>query len=307
MRPRGVSFSGSARAASRSHFRGFAGPDCFRNRFALAMRSRCSLPDAPRRWRALLPGTAICRRPCAPLSVTLALDREVDISRGDFIVGAVAPATVARRFKASAVWMDRHPLQLHRRYLLKHTSQTVPVLVQAVEHRADLGTLAHESAASLQMNDIGVISLDLLRPIALDLYGENRACGAFILIDPRATRRWPRAWYGRIGPRNQRQRGRRGGVGPGDCRRTRGAVGTSWRRAGAERLGGVTDAVERSLFSVGVVSSRIEADDDAFLLHPQLLEIVRQWKRRSGILALVVRQAMTAPLTARVGRRRAEA
>ncbi len=63
----------------------------------------------------------------APLSVTLVLDRELDISRGDLIVSAQAQATVTKSIKAALVWMDQRPLEPHRRYLLKHTSHTVPV------------------------------------------------------------------------------------------------------------------------------------------------------------------------------------
>jgi len=237
----------------------------------------------------------------APLSVTLALDREVDISRGDLIVGAVAPATVARRLKASAVWMDQRPLQPHRRYLLKHTSQTVPAFVQAIEHRSDLATLAHESAASLQMNDIGVISLDLLRPIALDLYGENRACGAFILIDPESNATVAAGMV--TGTSGHATKGSEddaeawGPVTAGERQARWGHRGAVLELSGSAEL---IDAVERSLFSVGVVSSRIEADDDVFLLHPQLLEIVTAVERRSGILALVVRAGNDGALTARV-------
>ncbi len=111
----------------------------------------------------------------APLSVTLVLDRELDISRGDLIAAAEAPATVARGMKASLVWMDQRPLELNRRYLLKHTSHTVPAFVSSIDHRVDLGTLTREPALTLHMNDIGAVSLHLLRPIAVDLYSENRA------------------------------------------------------------------------------------------------------------------------------------
>ena len=237
----------------------------------------------------------------APLSVTLALDREVDISRGDLIVGAGAPATVARRLRASVVWMDQRPLELHRRYLLKHTSQTVPAFVQAIEHRADLATLAHESAPSLKMNDIGAISLDLLRPIALDPYGENRACGAFILIDPESNATVAAGMVtGASG--HATKSGEDHGEAWGTV--TAGERQARWGHRGAvlELSGPVDliDAVERSLFSVGVVSSRIEADDDAFLLHPRLLEIVTAMETHSGLLALVVRAGDDSALIARV-------
>ena len=71
----------------------------------------------------------------APLSVTLVLDRELDISRGDLIVAAEAPATVTTSVTAALVWMDQHPLDLSRRYLLKHASHTVPAHVALIEHR----------------------------------------------------------------------------------------------------------------------------------------------------------------------------
>ncbi len=120
----------------------------------------------------------------APLSVTLTLDRELDISRGDLLVSRRAPATLARRCKAALVWLDQQPLEQDRRYLLKHTSQTVPAVIATLDYRTNIGTLAHERAETLAMNDIGVAVLRLMRPIALDRYAENRTTGAFILIDP---------------------------------------------------------------------------------------------------------------------------
>jgi hypothetical protein len=80
--------------------------------------------------------------------------------------------------------MDQQPLEQDRRYLLKHTSQTVPAVIASLDYRANIGTLAHEPAEALAMNDIGVAVLRLMRPIALDRYAENRTTGAFILIDP---------------------------------------------------------------------------------------------------------------------------
>ena len=67
---------------------------------------------------------------------------------------------MTKSLKAGMVWMDQQPLQLHRRYLLKHTSQTVPVFLTAVDHRADLATLNHEPARTLQMNDIGAVAAE---------------------------------------------------------------------------------------------------------------------------------------------------
>jgi sulfate adenylyltransferase large subunit len=116
----------------------------------------------------------------APLSVTLVLDREIDISRGDILVATDAPATVSTDLNASLVWMDHHDLVAGRRYLLKHASHTVPATVTAIHHRVLLEneahhqTLDHLPAATLTLNQIGVASLRLLRPIAVDRYADHR-------------------------------------------------------------------------------------------------------------------------------------
>jgi sulfate adenylyltransferase large subunit len=227
----------------------------------------------------------------APLSVTLVLDREVDISRGDLIVSAQTPAKVAKGVQASLVWMDQRPLLLNRRYLLKHTSQTVPVVLSALHYRTDVGTLSREPAQTLNMNDIGTVSLSLLRPIALDPYGENRATGAFILIDAETNSTVAAGMITSAGTDDGV------GVGSGLVEGwgpvTAGERDARWGHRGGvlEVTGplGILDAVERSLFSAGVVSCRIDADEDAFVLHPSLLEIVTRIQFQSGLLALVVR------------------
>ena len=237
----------------------------------------------------------------APLSVTLVLDREVDISRGDLIVSAQTPAKVAKSIQASLVWMDQRPLLLNRRYLLKHTSQTVPVVLSALHHRTDVGTLSREPSQTLHMNDIGAVSLKLLRPIALDPYGENRATGAFILIDAETN---STAAAGMITSAIVDEgRSAASGIVDGWGRVTAGERDARWgHRGGVLELTGpveLLDAVERSLFSVGVVSCRIDADDDAFILHPGLLEIISRIQLQSGLVALVVRVDESGAATAR--------
>jgi sulfate adenylyltransferase large subunit len=236
----------------------------------------------------------------APLSVTLVLNRELDISRGDLIVLADAPATVAKSVKAALVWMDRRPLELHRRYLLKHTSQTAPAFLSSIEHRTNIGTFSHEPAETLEMNGIGVVTLNLLRPIALDLYGENRGTGAFILIDAETN---STAAAGMITTASSYETEgshiHAGAWGPV----TAGERAARWgHRGGVLELSGPTeliDAIERSLFAAGAISNRIEADDDAFLLHPSLLEIVTEMQIQSGLLALVVHENDSGTLMAR--------
>jgi sulfate adenylyltransferase subunit 1 len=102
----------------------------------------------------------------APMSVTLTLDREIDVSRGD--VFASEPAVVAQTFEAEVVWMDERPLGRGRVYLLKHGSRTV----------------AAEVDRPLALNEIGAVRISTTRPLVFDRYADNRATGSFILIDP---------------------------------------------------------------------------------------------------------------------------
>ncbi len=120
----------------------------------------------------------------APQSVTLVLEDELDISRGDMLVSAASPATVTSCFTASLVWMDEQPLERARRYLLKHTSRTVQAQVTAVHYRLAVETLAHEPADSLSLNSIGSVEIESVQPLTLDQYSSNRVTGSFVLIDP---------------------------------------------------------------------------------------------------------------------------
>jgi sulfate adenylyltransferase subunit 1 len=120
----------------------------------------------------------------APMSVTLTLEDEVDISRGDMLASAQKPPDAARQFDASMVWLNEQPLDLSRPYVLKHTTQTLPAEVKAVKHRVNIRTLEHEAADTLEMNGIGVLRIETSRPIYFDAYTQNRATGSLILIDP---------------------------------------------------------------------------------------------------------------------------
>jgi sulfate adenylyltransferase large subunit len=120
----------------------------------------------------------------APFSVTLTLDDELDISRGDLIAAVDGRPAVTNHFAASAVWLHEQPLALHKRYLLKHASHVVPARVRAVRHRVNIETLERQAATALELNGIGEIEVETDRPILADLYAESRTTGSFILIDP---------------------------------------------------------------------------------------------------------------------------
>jgi sulfate adenylyltransferase large subunit len=119
----------------------------------------------------------------APQSVTLTLTDELDISRGDLIVSPEAPAVTTKCFTASLVWMDEKPLDLTRRYLLKHTSRTVQAQVTAVEYRLNVETLERRAAATLNFNDIGLVDIEAIQALTADNYSTNRVTGSFVLID----------------------------------------------------------------------------------------------------------------------------
>ena len=116
-------------------------------------------------------------------SVTLTLADEVDASRGDVISCAEQPAQAADQFEATIVWMSDQPLLRGRNYLLKIGTKTVTATVAPVKHKLNIETMEHVAAESLALNEIGVVELELDRPIAFDPYRENRDSGGFIVID----------------------------------------------------------------------------------------------------------------------------
>ncbi len=118
-----------------------------------------------------------------PMSVTLRLTDEIDVSRGDLIVHEGDEPSASQRFEAHVVWMSETPLDKRRAYLLKHATRMVRATVQAVKSRLDLDTLHETPADALALNDIGTLELACNQPIFADPYTRNRHAGAFVLID----------------------------------------------------------------------------------------------------------------------------
>ena len=240
----------------------------------------------------------------APLSVTLVLDRELDISRGDLIAAADAPATIAMGLQASLVWMDRRPLVPGRRFLVKHTSHVVPAVVASIGHRVNVETLAYENAETLEMNGIGTVSIELARPIAVDLYGENRSTGSFILIDEE-TNSTAAACMVTGATERSSVRASAAMVSPG--RVTPQERAARWGHGGGVlHLDGpatLIDAVERSLFHAGAVAIRLESDDPLLGLDPGSREVARQFAIgtavQSGVIVLIATASESGALTAR--------
>jgi sulfate adenylyltransferase large subunit len=121
-----------------------------------------------------------------PQSVTLLLEDDLDVSRGDLIarVGEANPPTVARELEAIVCWMADKPLQAGGRYAIKHTTRAVRGVVEAVDWHLDVETLARvDNEDGLALNEIGHVRLRLSAPLAFDPYERNRDTGSFILID----------------------------------------------------------------------------------------------------------------------------
>ena len=116
-------------------------------------------------------------------SVTILLDENLDISRGDMLVPADSPATVLKTVTADVCWLSEEPLDLRRKYLLKHTTRQVSARVTKVDTLLDINTQEKRPATGLQLNDVGSITLTVQQPLAADAYAAIRSTGAFILIE----------------------------------------------------------------------------------------------------------------------------
>jgi bifunctional enzyme CysN/CysC len=119
-----------------------------------------------------------------PLSVTMRLEDDVDVSRGDMICRAHNHPRQAKELEAMVCWMSERPLQPAGRYRIKHTTRTALARVDELRYRLDVNTLHRDEAASgLDLNEIGRVRLRLSAPLLIDEYRRNRATGSFILIE----------------------------------------------------------------------------------------------------------------------------
>jgi sulfate adenylyltransferase large subunit len=119
-----------------------------------------------------------------PMSVTVCLEDEVDISRGNMLVPPSHSPHVTRCIDARLVWMDNQPLDLRRQYLIKHTTQWVKAQVRYVRYRVDVNSFQRHPASELKLNEIGAVVIDTHSPLFVDQYRRNRATGSFVLVDP---------------------------------------------------------------------------------------------------------------------------
>lgn len=116
-------------------------------------------------------------------AVTLVLDEEIEVSRGNMLVSPDDRPHVADQFAAHLVWFDEAALFPGRSYILRTETDQVNATVTELKHRVDVNTFAHEAAKALDMNEVGVCNISVQSPIAFDAYADNRVTGSFILID----------------------------------------------------------------------------------------------------------------------------
>ncbi len=120
-------------------------------------------------------------------SAGIVLDRQIDVSRGDWIA---TPGTVsaAQRFTATLAWLDTEPAVVGRKYWVRHGNRWVQARISAIDHRLDIHTLEETDAHELAVNDIGHVTLEVQQPLPVESYETNRVGGALIVVDPASNR-----------------------------------------------------------------------------------------------------------------------
>ena len=120
-------------------------------------------------------------------SVGLILDRQLDVSRGDWI-GTPETLLPVQRFGATLAWLDTEPAVVGRKYMVRHGNRWVQARLASIGHRLDIGTLAPTDAHELAVNDIGHVVVELGQPLPLEPYAHNRVAGSMIVVDPASNR-----------------------------------------------------------------------------------------------------------------------
>ncbi|MBP5769950.1 MAG: sulfate adenylyltransferase subunit CysN [Bacteroidaceae bacterium] len=119
-----------------------------------------------------------------PQSVTITLEDEIDISRGEMIVHPDNVPSIGRHFTTMLVWMDEEPMDTGKQFFLKHNTNTTRATIAAIRHRVDVNTLEKKPGQPFVLNEIGQVDMLTAKTLFFDAYNDNRQTGAFILIDP---------------------------------------------------------------------------------------------------------------------------
>ncbi len=203
-----------------------------------------------------------------PMSVTVCLEDEIDVSRGNMLVPPSHPPQVTRCIDARLVWMGNKPLDLRQQYVIKHTSQLVKAQVRSIRYRVNVNTLERHAALELNLNEIGAVVIDTHSPLFIDPYRRNRATGSFVLIHPTSNET---VAAGMITGRNPAAQAGSPGEKPGERDRISqtermARIGHPpiliWLKGGAS----IAYAVERKLFDQGYLTHVIAPQADANVL-----------------------------------------
>lgn len=128
-----------------------------------------------------------------PQAVTLTLEDEIDVSRGEMLVHTGNAPVIDRNFEAMLVWMDEEAMDVDKSFFIKHTTHTGRIRIDSIKYKVDVNTMEHLSVENgrlkqeelpLQLNQIARVTLTAAQPFFFDAYQKNKACGSFILIDP---------------------------------------------------------------------------------------------------------------------------
>ncbi len=166
-----------------ANFRGFAGR-VERGEVRPGMRVKALPSGRVTRVKTIVTYDGELKAATAPRAVTLELEDEIDLSRGEMLVAeAEAAPHISNGFRAMAVWMHESPLSVGQTYLAKHTTRTVRATVKAIQYRMDVISAERVTADELHMNDIAEVEFETSLPLFFDAYADSREMGAFILID----------------------------------------------------------------------------------------------------------------------------
>lgn len=119
-----------------------------------------------------------------PQSITITLEDEIDISRGEMIVHPDNLPNIGRYFQTMLVWMDEEPMDCGKQFFLKHNTNTTRATIDEVNYRVDVNTMEHLPGEDFKLNEIGCVRITTAKTLFFDAYKQNKATGAFILIDP---------------------------------------------------------------------------------------------------------------------------
>ena len=119
-----------------------------------------------------------------PQSITLTLEDEIDVSRGEMLVHPDNLPIEDRNFEAMLVWMDEEPMDINKSYFIKQTTNTCRSRIDNIKYKVDVNTMEHSKVEALSLNEIARVVVTTAKTIFFDSYQKNKSCGAFILIDP---------------------------------------------------------------------------------------------------------------------------